>query len=107
TSISDGAGPAARLPGLTGKGRMTSRVFLLGAGYSARAYARLLAGRAVSVAGTTRSPERAEALRFGGIAPVPFDGTAVSADMAAALSRTTHLLLSAAPDEAGDPLLRL
>lgn len=86
---------------------MAFNLFLLGAGYSARAYARRAKGRAGSVQGTTRSPEGLAALRGAGILPFLFDGTAIGSDMATALRTTTHLVLSAAPDGAGDPLLRL
>lgn len=86
---------------------MTMNVLLLGAGYSARAYARLAAGAADSIRGTSRAAERREALRADGIEPLAFDGTEIGADMATALKATTHLVLSAAPGESGDPLLPL
>lgn len=86
---------------------MTMNVFLLGAGYSARAYARLTAARAGTIWGTTRSADRFDALRADGITPLAFDGTEIGPDMAAALRATTHLVLSAAPVDGGDPLLRL
>ena len=89
---------------------MTMRVFLLGAGYSARAFARRQRGQAEAIFGTTRSADGFEALRQRGIEPLPFDGRAIGADMADALKRTTHLVLSAAPGtgndgEGGDPFL--
>jgi len=82
---------------------MTRHIFLLGAGYSARAFATLAKGETIT--GTTRSPEKAEALRAQGIAPLIFDGTAVSPEMDAALRETTHLVMSAAPRGGRDPLL--
>jgi nucleoside-diphosphate-sugar epimerase len=89
---------------------MTMRVFLLGAGYSARAFARRQRGRAEAILGTTRSPEKSGALRKDGIEPLAFDGGAIGAEMAAALKHTTHLVLSAAPNagaerQGGDPFL--
>lgn len=86
---------------------MTMRVFLLGAGYSAQAYARLVLEAGVTVAGTTRSPEKAAYLQARGIVPLLFDGAGIGADMQAELARTTHLVLSAAPRATGDPLLPL
>ena len=80
---------------------MTMRVLLLGAGYSARAFAQL-AGEA-DVAGTTRSAERFGRLRDAGIRPILFDGAHVSAELADALAQATHLVISAAPTAAGDP----
>jgi len=86
---------------------MTMNVLLLGAGYSARAYARLTAARAGTIWGTARSADRFDALRADGITPLAFDGTEIGPAMAAALQATTHLVLSAAPAEGGDPLLPL
>jgi nucleoside-diphosphate-sugar epimerase len=77
---------------------VTTRIFLLGAGYSARAFARRQRGRAEAIFGTTRSPEKSGALRQDGIEPLIFDGGAIGAEMAAALKHATHLVLSAAPD---------
>ena len=72
-----------------------------GHGYSARALARRLLPRGWQVYGTTRSPERAEHLRAEGITPLLWD----SDDVADALDAATHVLSSAAPTEAGDPVL--
>jgi nucleoside-diphosphate-sugar epimerase len=89
---------------------VTIRILLLGAGYSARAFARLQRSRAGAIFGTTRSSERSGALRGDGIEPLIFDGDAIGREMADALKRTTHLVLSAAPEsgkesEASDPFL--
>jgi hypothetical protein len=54
--------------------------------------------------GTTRSPEKFAVLRQSGIEPLLFDGT-LSAEIADALRATTHLVISVAPDEGGDPVL--
>ncbi len=81
------------------------RIFILGAGYSARAYARLVAADADALVGTTRTLEKSAVLREAGIDPIIFDGS-VGQEMAEALAATTHLVASAAPSEAGDPLLR-
>ncbi|TKT69114.1 SDR family oxidoreductase [Aquamicrobium sp. LC103] len=85
---------------------MTMRVFLFGAGYSARAFARLAVAEGAHVAGTTRSQEKAPLLEAEGIAPFLFDGSGISAGIAAELREATHLVVSTAPDEAGDPVLR-
>ncbi|MDN5928854.1 MAG: SDR family oxidoreductase [Hyphomicrobiales bacterium] len=89
---------------------MKARVFLLGAGYSARAFARRQRGQAEAIFGTTRSPEKFGALGKGGIEPLIFDGGAIGPEMAEAMKRTTHLVLSAAPEagaggERHDPFL--
>jgi nucleoside-diphosphate-sugar epimerase len=70
-----------------------------GHGYSARALAPLLLAEGWRVIGTTRSPEKAEALRAEGVEPVIFGAPLP-------LDGVTHVLSSAAPDADGDPVLR-
>jgi nucleoside-diphosphate-sugar epimerase len=82
---------------------MTSTLLSLGHGYSARALARRLLPQGWTVLGTTRDPEKADALRAEGVEPIAWDRAAV----AEALGRATHLLVSAGPDAEGDPSLRL
>ncbi|WPY93575.1 SDR family oxidoreductase [Limimaricola variabilis] len=72
-----------------------------GHGYSARALARLLPDD-WRVIGTTRSVEKADALRAEGVEPTIWPGS----DLTQALDAATHLLISAAPDADGDPVLR-
>jgi len=72
----------------------------LGHGYSATALARHLIPMGWAVIGTTRSPDRAQALRDEGVEPLLWP-----ADLGPALVRATHILASAAPDAAGDPFL--
>lgn len=74
----------------------------LGHGYSARALARRLVPQGWRIHATTRSAEKAEALKAEGVIPHVFPGE----DLSAALGEATHLLVSAGPDEAGDPMLR-
>ncbi|MHA7884504.1 SDR family oxidoreductase [Nitratireductor rhodophyticola] len=83
---------------------MTKKFFIFGAGYSGRAIAREVAGEAALVAGTTRSAGNAERLKHAGIVPFLFQDT-VSPDVKEALATTTHLIVSVAPDAAGDPVL--
>ncbi|TPI13709.1 SDR family oxidoreductase [Mesorhizobium sp. B4-1-3] len=79
------------------------RFFIFGAGYSAKAFARAN-GHHAPILGTTRAPEKFEALRSAGIEPLQFDGS-LSPELGDALRQTTHLIVSVAPDEAGDPVL--
>ena len=81
------------------------RLFCFGLGYSARALAGRLRGRGFRIAGTTRSAEKAAALAAEGIEAFVFDRGRPLDDPAAALAGTTHLLASAPPDEAGDPVI--
>lgn len=84
------------------------RLFCFGLGFSALALARRIgavdgAAAGWAVAGTTRSADKAAALRAEGIAAVPFDRDHPLP--AGALAGTTHLLVSIAPDDLGDPVL--
>ena len=81
------------------------RIFIFGAGYSGRAFARRMAGKAEWIAGTTRSPEKIEALARDGMRPVLFDGAELSAEARALLAETTHLVVSAGPRNGEDPVL--
>ncbi|MBB6409848.1 SDR family oxidoreductase [Mesorhizobium sangaii] len=79
------------------------QIFIFGAGYSGQAFAR--AGKAAAtIFGTTRSAGKFEALRQAGIAPLLFDG-ALTGEIGDALGKTTHLVVSVGPEEAGDPVL--
>lgn len=73
----------------------------LGHGYSAQVFARQILPQGWRVIGTTRKAEKAEALRAEGVEPLVWPG----ADLGPALAEATHLLISAAPDAAGDPFL--
>lgn len=79
------------------------RLLIFGLGYSALRLVDLLRPRGWSIAGTTRSADKAAALRAGGIDAYLFDrGRPLSAD---ALSGVTHILSSVPPDADGDPVL--
>ncbi|MCX7305864.1 MAG: SDR family oxidoreductase [Hyphomicrobiales bacterium] len=84
---------------------MTQRFLIFGAGYSARAFASGRSDRSVAIAGTTRSPQKFEALGRVGIDPVAFEGGALSSQLLACLKQATHLVVSIAPDDGGDPVL--
>jgi nucleoside-diphosphate-sugar epimerase len=79
----------------------SGRLLVFGLGYSGGATAR--AARAVGwpVTVVTRDPARAEALALARAGL----GLAAFADAATALAGATHLLVTAAPAEAGDPVL--
>ncbi|MER9404884.1 SDR family oxidoreductase [Mesorhizobium caraganae] len=79
------------------------QVFIFGAGYSGKAFAGANKEKA-TIFGTTRTPEKVESLKQAGIAPLLFDG-ALTPEVGEALENTTHLIVSVAPEEAGDPVL--
>ncbi|MCG3269052.1 SDR family oxidoreductase [Yoonia sp. I 8.24] len=76
---------------------MKYSVLTFGYGYSAQALGRVLLQQGHSILGTTRGE------------PTPADGAQIvqwpGTDMTAALDAATHLLISIAPDAAGDPVL--
>ena len=81
---------------------MTGTLLTLGYGYSARGLARLLLPEGWTVIGSSRNPDKLDAIRETGAEALLWPGS----DPSEALSRATHLLLSAAPDAEGDPVLR-
>ncbi len=80
---------------------MGKTLISFGHGYSARALARLLVPQGWTIYGTTRKPEKCAELEAEGVKPVLWpDG-----DLSAAFNTATHILMSAAPGEDGDPVL--
>ncbi len=83
------------------------RLVIVGYGYSSKAIHTALEGQFESLTVTTRSADKVEQLRADGLDAVVFDGSQRSPDLDRALASATHLVMSAAPDEAGDPLLAI
>jgi nucleoside-diphosphate-sugar epimerase len=88
---------------------VTSTLLCLGLGYCARHYAAQFGARFDRIVGTTRDPAQS---RAGGeertLRPVElleFDGRTASPDLLAATAAADAVLVSAAPDEHGDPVL--
>ncbi|MBX3581960.1 MAG: SDR family oxidoreductase [Rhizobiaceae bacterium] len=86
---------------------MTSRFLILGAGYSARAFAAARPDPAIVISGTTRSVQKFGALKQISVRPLLFDASGVSPELAHELEQATHLIVSIAPDDTGDPVLRV
>ncbi|MEM7171138.1 MAG: SDR family oxidoreductase [Pseudomonadota bacterium] len=86
---------------------MPGNLFCFGLGLSARTWAQNLLTEGWSVAGTTRSAEKAERLAEQGFRPLIFSRDAQDPDLEDCLRSSSHLLISVAPDEAGDPVLDL
>jgi len=84
---------------------MTQDFFIFGAGYSGKGFAAAARDPAISIGGTTRKPEKFSTLSDVGIEPFVFDGGAPSDELKSRLAEATHLIISIAPDEAGDPVL--
>jgi len=87
-----------------------STLLCFGFGYSAQHYVAAFGGRFSRIVGTTRSAERAAALAgrdFGGrrVEMLVFGGAAPSPALIAATGQADAVLVSAAPDQHGDPVL--
>ena len=80
---------------------MTKTLFTFGHGYSANALARLLSPLGWQLFGTTRNADKLDDIAAQGVTPILWPGS----DPRPALAQATHLLLSAAPDESGDPVI--
>ena len=88
-----------------------STLICLGLGYSAQHYVAGFGARFTRIVGTSRTAERAAELAaraFGGrkVEMLTFDGAAASPSVIEAVRVSDTLLVSAAPDEQGDPALR-
>ncbi len=83
------------------------RILLFGAGYSARAFSRLMTGEAERIDGTTRNEQNFPLLEKSGIAPIIFDGETASPDLIDRLAKSTHVVISISPRESGDPSLAI
>ncbi len=80
---------------------MTGTLLSFGHGFSAQALDKVLIQQGWRVIGTTRSDEKAARLAARGVEPVIWPG----GDVSDALGAATHLVLSAAPGDQGDPVL--
>ncbi len=77
-----------------------NKLLIIGYGYSAQALAKRLLPQGWAVSGTTRSQENFVEITEQGVTPLLWPG-----DISDALVDATHLLMSAAPNENGDPFL--
>ncbi len=82
------------------------KLFCFGIGYSAETLIRLHGERFVSISGTVRTQAKAERLKAMGVNALVHAGGEPGPQTRAALAAADRLLVSAAPDEAGDPMLR-
>ncbi len=81
-----------------------SSLLIFGAGFSARQSAIAASDQFDRIAGTTRTPGKFEYLREAGIDPVQFAGMPTS-ELSGEIAGATHLLVSIAPEDDGDPVL--
>ncbi|MBO6856326.1 SDR family NAD(P)-dependent oxidoreductase [Roseibium sp.] len=81
------------------------RLFIFGTGFSSKAFVEEVRDQFDWIGGTTRSSDKMEALRTLGVEPFLFDGNSQGDGVTEALKQATHILVSIAPNEAGDPVL--
>ena len=77
------------------------KLLSFGHGYSAQALVKLLPAD-WTVVGTTRKTEKFDLLENQGVTPIQWPGS----DLSNHINTATHVLISAAPDADGDPVLR-
>ncbi|MDR4307143.1 SDR family oxidoreductase [Chelatococcus sambhunathii] len=82
------------------------RLVVFGCGYSAKRFVELHGTSFDAVDATSRSPDGAAKLAAEGFSAHVFDGSPASPELARAVAAATHVLVSAPPDESGDPVLR-
>ncbi|QQR38873.1 SDR family oxidoreductase [Devosia rhizoryzae] len=82
------------------------KAFFFGLGYSSQHAVKATRERGFAVGGTVRSAEKAERLQAEGIDAIVFDGERPGPGVGAALEDVTHVILSAAPGDDGDPVLQ-
>ena len=80
---------------------MEKTLLSIGHGFSARALAARLVPQGWRIVGTTRSPDKADAIADTGVEPVVWPG----ADLGALIAQSPNVLVSVGPDSAGDPVL--
>lgn len=80
---------------------MEKTLLSIGHGFSARALAARLVPQGWRIVGTTRSPDKADAIADTSVEPVVWPG----ADLGALIAQFPNVLVSAGPDSAGDPVL--
>jgi nucleoside-diphosphate-sugar epimerase len=81
-------------------------LFCFGFGYTAEALFRFHGARFASVSGSVRTLDKARRLMADGVDAIVYAGGEPGGALKAAITSADRLLVSAAPDEAGDPMLR-
>ena len=81
------------------------KLVIFGLGYSAGFFARAALAKGWEVTGTVRSAEKAGELSRQGLHTLVFGGFAVSTPLAKLVAEADAVLVSAQPDENGDPVL--
>ncbi len=83
-----------------------NRLFCFGLGYSASVLAYRLAAKGWHVAGTSRTKDGMERIAKMGFHSFLFSGESPVSEISDELARATHVVISIAPPEEGDPVLK-
>ncbi|KAG1647626.1 Epoxyqueuosine reductase [Nymphon striatum] len=86
--------------------QLKKTILILGAGFSGKTYGALAAHEGHDVYGTCRSNDKFSALAALGITPLLFDGETIDDELSAIIARATDIVISIAPNDDGDPVLR-
>ncbi|MEM8973569.1 MAG: SDR family oxidoreductase [Pseudomonadota bacterium] len=81
-------------------------LFCFGMGYSARVFAQRCQEQGWKVTGTSRTADGVARIQAAGADGLLFDGYDASPELQQSLQCATHVLVSAGPDDGGDPVLR-
>lgn len=84
---------------------MTGTLLIFGFGFSAEAVWQRVRNSFDHCVTTTRSGDKFESISAAGAEPVIFDGVSADGAMIRAVGEATHILVSIAPNEAGDPVI--
>lgn len=77
------------------------KLLIFGYGFSAKAFAAQMRAKGWTITATTRDAAKADAMRADGVTPLIWPGQ----DVTTALAAASHVLISAGPSGAGDPVL--
>jgi len=91
---------------MAGRGEHAMNLVVFGLGFTSEAFLRFAEGRFTSVVGTVRSAEKAAQKTKPGCEILVFNEASADSRISLALSEADAVLISAGPDEAGDPVLR-
>jgi nucleoside-diphosphate-sugar epimerase len=81
-------------------------ILIFGFGYTSKSCALVLSEQEKSITVTVRSKAKRDALQAQGFDAYCFDGTYYDAELESKIAHATHIIVSAPPDDLGDPTLR-
>jgi nucleoside-diphosphate-sugar epimerase len=86
--------------------KLYMKILIFGFGFTSKTCSALLKQQSESIVVTVRSKEKRDALREQGLDAYCFNGFQFDAELTNEIALATHIIVSAPPDDAGDPTLR-